>query len=404
MPAEPLNETHASPFRIGLFWLGIQAVWGALLGISLQARTIELSAGVDALVAYGRLATAGALVAAIVQVAVGPWSDARRARGSRRIEFYAFGAVGGAIAIGFFYGAKSFVGLSLSYLALQATLNCAIGPYQAIIPDVVPRARFGVASSWMAALQSAGNAVGALLAAFVTSAAVLGGSLAALLLGTVAATGVRLRRLPLLPAPPRRRIVITRAFVDLFVSRALVYVGFYTLLGYLLFYVNGVLGAHEIAAAKQQSGALILAFTLFGALGAAVAARPSDRVDKRLVATIGGIVVAAALGTFVATHSLPWAIAATLIAGVGWGIFLVADWAIACRILPPGALATTMGMWNLAIILPQIIAPAVTTTVLARLGIAGGPQGPRAAFVLALVETLVGIAWLWRLSRSAIGE
>lgn len=404
MPAKPRNVPGPSPLRIGLFWLGIQAVWGALLGISLQARTIELSGGANALLAYGRLATAGALVAAIVQIAVGPWSDARRARGSRRIEFYAIGAVVGAIAVACFYRSETFLELSLSFLVLQAGLNCAIGPYQAIIPDVMPRERFGVASSWMAALQSAGNAIGALLAAFVSNATVLGGSLAVLLLGTGAATSAGLRGRVFSPPAPRARLVITRAFVDLFVSRALVYIGFYTLLGYLLFYVSGVLGAHAIATAKQQSGALILAFTLCGAIGAAVAARPSDRADKRLVATIGGVVVAVALATFVATHSLGWATVATLIAGVGWGVFLVADWAIACRILPPGALATTMGVWNLALILPQIVAPALTTAVLAKLGIAGGTQGPRAAFVLALIETLAGIAWLWRLSRSAIGE
>jgi hypothetical protein len=88
---------------------------------------------------------------------------------------------------------------------------------------------------------------------------------------------------------------------------------------------------------------------------------------------------------------------------LGWGVFLVADWAIACRILPQGALATTMGVWNLAVILPQIIAPAVTTAVLARLALTGA-QGPRAAFTLAAGETLIGIAWLWRLSPITIGE
>ena len=93
-----------NPFRLALFWLGIQAVWGALLGISLQSRTIELAPG-DALIAYGRLATAGAIVAAIVQVVVGFYSDARRRGGSRRVEFYVAGALGGAVAIEFFFGA-----------------------------------------------------------------------------------------------------------------------------------------------------------------------------------------------------------------------------------------------------------------------------------------------------------
>jgi MFS family permease len=389
--------------RLGLYWLGIQAVWGALLGISLQARTIELVGGSGALLAYGRLATMGAVVAAIVQVAVGPWSDARRRRGSRRIEFYVAGTLVGGVALWFFFGAQNFGALTLAFVMLQAGLNVAIGPYQAIIPDAIARAKFGVASSWMAALQSAGNAFGAVLAAYVNDARILAGSLTALLIGTAAVTCAHLRGLRLERAAVREPVRVTRAFVDLFVSRALVYIGFYTLLGYLLFYVRDVLVPPTLGAVKSESGILILVFTLVGALGAAAAARPSDRSDKRLVATIGGGIVIVALGIFIFSHGFAGAAAATLVAGLGWGVFLVADWAIACRVLPPGALATTMGIWNLAVILPQIIAPALTTAVLSRLALTGA-QGPRVAFALAAGETLVGIAWLWRLSPMTIGE
>ena len=398
MPARTPN-----PLRLGLFWLGIQAVWGALLGISLQARTIELAGGANAVLAYGRLATLGAVVAAVVQVAVGPWSDARRRHGSRRIEFYIAGALTGAAGLAFFFGARDFGALTLAFVAVQAGLNVAIGPYQAIIPDVIARAKFGIASSWMAALQSAGNALGAIVAAYAGDARLLAGALIALLAGTGAVTCTHLRGLTLEPASAREPVRVTRAFVDLFISRALVYVGFYTLLGYLLFYVRDVLAAPSLAASKSESGVLILVFTLVGALGAALAAKPSDRLDKRIVASIGGGIVIAALALFVVSHGFVGAAAATLIAGLGWGVFLVADWAIACRILPQGALATTMGVWNLAVILPQIIAPAVTTAVLARLALTGA-QGPRAAFALAAGETLIGIAWLWRLSPITIGE
>lgn len=399
MPAKRPN-----PLRLGLFWLGIQAVWGALLGISLQARTIELVTSANALVAYGRLATTGAVVAALVQIVVGPLSDARRRRQSRRIEFYAFGALAGAFALAWFYAAGNFAALTLSFVALQAGLNVAIGPYQAIIPDVMPRSRFGTASSWMAALQSAGNAVGAVLAAYVANARILTGTLIALLLGTAAATCTHVRKLHIEPAPRREPLRFTRAFGDLFVSRALVYVGFYTLLGYLFFYVARVLSAPTLAAAKSESGVLILVFTLMGAIGAGAAARPSDRLDKRLVATAGGAIVIVALGIFIASHTFVPAALATLVAGFGWGVFLAADWAIACRVLPPGALATTMGVWNLAVILPQIVAPALTTTVLLRLALSVGSQGPKVAFALAAGETLVGVAWLWRLPARALGE
>jgi len=399
MPAKTPNA-----FRLGLFWLGIQAVWGALLGISLQARTIELVAGSNALLAYGRLATIGAVVAAVVQIAVGPLSDARRRHGSRRIEFYIVGAGAGAFALAGFFAAGNFGALTLAFVALQAALNFAIGPYQAIIPDAIPRSQFGRASSWMAALQSAGNALGAVLAATINDGRVLASSLIVLLGGTAAATCVHVRRIVLEAPKPRERLRITRAFADLFVSRALVYVGFYTLLGYLLFYVTDVLGMPSLAAAKLRSGELILAFTVMGALGAAAAARPSDRLDKRLVATAGGAIVVAALGGFIVAHTFAGAAAATLVAGLGWGVFLAADWAIACRVLPPGALATTMGIWNLAVILPQIVAPALTTAVLARLTLAASAAGPKTAFALAAIETLVGVAWLWRLPSGALGE
>lgn len=398
-----MRAGKADPFRLALFWLGIQAVWGALLGISLQSRTIELVPS-GALVAYSYLARDGAFVAAIVQLGIGFWSDARRRNGSRRIEFYIAGAMLGAAAVVAFYGAANFAELTIAFIALQAGLNVAIGPYQAIVPDFVERSRFGRASSWMAALQSVGNAVGALCATLVNDARLLGGMLGALVLSTCAITCRHIRALPLQAEGAPVRIQMTRAFGDLFISRALVYVGFYTLLGYLLFYVNGVLGAPSIEIARRQTGILILCFTLVGVVGAVLAARPSDRLDKRLVATCGGLTMAIALVLFILSHSFTGAIVATVVAGLGWGIFLVADWALVCRILPQGTLAFTMGVWNLALILPQLVAPWLTTAVLQALAVASSSQGPRWAFGLAVCETLLGIAWLWRLSHSAVGE
>jgi MFS family permease len=395
-----------SPARLAAFWLGAQALWGALLGVSLQSRSIEL-APATAIVSYSYLAAIGAVVAAIVQVAVGPWSDWRRRHGSKRLEFYVFGTIAGAVALIAFYDATNFATLTTALIALQATLNVAAGPYQAIIPDTIPRDRLGIASSWMSGLQSLGNAVGAVFASVITNGRVLGAALAAFLVACAGVTVAHVRGLQLQPPPPHERFRVTRAFVDLFISRALVYVGFYTLVGYLLFYVTEVLGVPAGAAAQRQTGILILAFTVLAAAGAGVAAKPTDRMDKRIVATIGCGGTIAALLLFVLSHDMVLAVVATALAGLGWGVFLVADWAIACRILPPGALASTMGIWNVAVAGPQIVAPLLTAAVLQRLGVAGaasGSVGPRIAFGLALCETMLGIAWLWRLSRCAVGE
>jgi MFS family permease len=331
------------------------------------------------------------------------WSDARRKRGSRRIEFYVAGTAGGAAAIAAFYGAPTFAILTVAYVALQATLNLAIGPYQAILPDFVEPRRLGAASSWLAALQSVGNAIGAICASLIADARMLAGTIDALLIATCAATVAHVRGLPVREVPEHAPFRLTMPFADLFVSRALVYVGFFTLVGYLFFYVQAALGVDALAQAKQQTGLLILVFTIVGAAGAALAAKPSDRFDQRFVAMAGGGVMVLALALFIAAHALVWAAVATCAAGIGWGIFLVADWALACRIMPAGSAASTMGAWNLALVLPQIAAPAFTTWFLGRFQ-PSAAAAPREAFGLAICEILLGIGWLLRLPASRNGE
>ena len=175
----------------------------------------------------------------------------------------------------------------------------------------------------MAALQSVGNAIGALAASFIANAKLLASVLGGLLVVTCAVTSLHARGLPLRePERSGSELRITRPFVDLFISRALIYVGFYTLLGYLLFYVEAVLGATSLAGARQQTGILIVTFTIVGAAGAALAFRPSDRLDKRLVATIGAAAFIVALAIFIASSTFLGVATATVIAGLGWGVFL----------------------------------------------------------------------------------
>ena len=40
-----------------------------------------------------------------------------------------------------------------------------------------------------------------------------------------------------------------------------------------------------------------------------------------------------------------------------------------------------MGIWNLAIVLPQIVAPALTTLVLAAFVLGGGAQAPQSGLL-----------------------
>ncbi len=401
------NEpARAEAARLCALYGGIQLVWGAVLAVSLQARVIALERH-GAIVSYAVVAASGALVATVVQLAAGSLSDRHRARTGRRDGFYVAGITFAIPALAWFYAAPTFAQFGVAFVFLEAAMNVAGGPYQAVIPDYVEPWRRGRASAWMSAYQSLGNAAGLLVAGFVHDLRAVASLLAAALTTTYAITATHLRTLAMgsdgrtytsdhlhAGTPPARRAT----FAALLLSRGLINVGFFTLLGFLLFFVRDALHVRG-SVLEMQTALLFLTFTLSAVVGAVAGARPSDRYDKRLVVTSAVGLTALALAVLAATSSLDVAYGAAAFAGVGWGAFASADWALATALLPQRAMATAMGIWNVATTVPQVIAPLVAAPLVVRFERVHAGLGVRAAVVLALLEFVAGAALIWRLPR-----
>lgn len=387
---------RANAALLGVFWFGIQVVWGAILSIALQARSVALAPR-EGLRDYAVLAAVGALLAAAVQIGIGPLADRRRGIVGHRLEFYALGVGAALPTLGWFFVAPAYWQLVVAFLVLQVTMNVAVGPYQAVIPDYVAPAQSGGAAAWMASLQSLGNACGLVVAGFVSRLAVVGGVLAAVLAATYAVTALHLRRVVPRPAADVA-IALDAPFRTLLASRGCINLGFYTLLGFLFFYVRDSLHAAD---ARTGTAIAFLSFTLCGILGAVLGGRPADRYDKRVVVSVANAVGAVCLLGVAAASRLEVAYAAAACAGLAWGAFFTADWALACTVLPRGAMASAMGIWNVATTLPQVLAPLVTAPLIAAANRAHPGLGPRAAIVLATCEFTVGALWLWRLPAAA---
>lgn len=365
-------------------------MWGAILGISLQSRATELSGstahGANAVNAYAIVAAAGAALAALTQVVVGFLSDRRRAQVGHRRESYLVGIAIAIPALVAFYIAPTYGGFLIAFAGLQIGMNVFGGPYQAAVPDHVPAARSGAASAWMSGYQFVGQCIGLVIATFARD--LLAGILIAVVLaGSFAVTFAHLQRLALGVQTRARGLVVNRDFGTVLVSRACINLGFYTFVGFLFFFVRDVLGGLD---ARRTTGLLFLAFTLAGVLGAFLAGRAADRADKRTVVSIAGAAIAVTLAVLAGARSLQAVLIAGTLAGVAWGAFFTADWAIAYVVLPADAMAAAMGVWNLAAALPQIAAPLVGAGITA-LG------GTRAVQVAVIVEFLLGTLWLWRL-------
>jgi MFS family permease len=388
----------ARPGRISALWFGIQAVWTAILGVFLQSRAAELAPG-DDVRAYAWIAAGGALVGALVQLAAGFASDRRIARTGHRRDFYACGVGLAVPALFAFFAAPSFAWLVVAFVALQIGMNVAGGPYQAAISDAVDEDRRGRASAWMSVSSFAGSVTGLIVSATLAGLAAAA-ALAAALVGGAAIALAHLRTLP--PAAVRpASLRITAAMATVLASRAAINVGFYTLFGFLFFFVRESL---HVADPRTTTGELFLAFTLAGIVGAAASGRAADRFDKRIVVGVAAIAISLAVGAFALAATLPVAFAAAAASGCAWGAFFTADWAIAYAVLPRGAMAAAMGVWNLAAAVPQIVAPAITAPLVGALDAQRAGLGPRVALLLVAVEFVLGAALLWRLSPAAIAR
>ena len=377
---------------------GIQLVWGAILAVSLQARCIELSPR-NGVGVYATLAAAGAFLATLVQVAAGLLSDARRRETGERRPFYTVGVMLALPALGWFYLAPDLTQLRAAFLALEVALNVTLAAYQAAIPDYVSPEDRGIASSWMSGYQSLGNAAGLVLAGFVHDARVVALGLAAPLFASYRVTFGHVHRLTAQPFGALAPMSLRGPLGVLLASRGLTNVGFYTLLGFLLFYVHESLGVSG-AAVAAQTALLFLTFTLTAVAGAGLAAGPVDRVDKRVVASWANGVLVAGLALFALAPNLAWGYAAAVLAGAAWGAFVTADWAMASTLLPQNAMSTAMAVWNVATTLPQVFAPLLTAPLLLHFDAVRAGLGPRVAFGLALAEFALGAVFVWRLPRA----
>jgi MFS family permease len=149
-------------------------------------------------------------------------------------------------------------------------------------------------------------------------------------------------------------------------TRLLMMLGINTVQAFLQYYFHDVLGSND---QEKQVANFIIVLTLTAALTTFFGGWLSTRFGrKRMVYLSGGLMTAVA-GIFIADNFLAAAgtisqISAINIAtlggaifGLGYGAYLSVDWALVADVLPNHKnFARDMGVWNIALTLPQVVA------------------------------------------------
>jgi MFS family permease len=419
------------------YWFGLNFLWGAVTTIVLPALVENVTPEAIQTTALALVAGLQALVAIVVQPLSGAISDELHSPWGRRRPLMVAGVALQLLSLGLLaLVGSSYVGIVVAMLLVELFSNTAQGPYQGLLPDVVPMGRRGAAAAALGVGQLAGQVVGVALAglavavgdvqlAIALSAVAVGIGTAVTVAGVrepadskpdggqdaaragldVGRTGLGLFdasrwRIPFRSTVLRvwgRDVLEHRDYMWVLVSRLAILMATGTFQPFVYFFLKDSLGlAGDTAAAVVPLAALVV-------LVAVVAAVPGGRLTERW-GRVRTVRAAAAIGT---VGSLAFALAPSYESlfimaipfGAALGIFLAADWALMVDLVPQAESGRYLGLSNTVTAGAALLAVAIGGPIADLVNQWSFGAGYRAIFALAGVEFLFGVVALLRVSE-----
>jgi len=406
-PTAELPRTQL--IRISLYWLGLSSIF---IGVTqILSGRIQFDEG-SPLYSPGSeggtlfaLTVVGALIAALVQPTIGSISDYTISRWGRRKPYIFIGSV---LDVAFLYGiatSNSIVAVAAFMALLQISANFAQGPFQGYVPDLVPARQVGLASALVGLFQVLGNAVGFGIgsAAVATDSFFLGTmALGALELATMVSVVWRVGegRSPR-PRHGRSWLSIAReawatdilkehSFLWLVSSRLFFLMGATMLINLSLFYFAQTFGLPQDKAGAANFPVLA-AVVVGNILTVLPAGRISDRIGRKPVIYVACAVAGTGMLIVALAPTIPVVIVGAALFGAGSGMFLAVDWALMTDIIPKASSGRYMGISNVATATAGIFSLLTGGKLMDIVnGLATYGDGPRAAFLLAVVYFALG--------------
>jgi len=396
---------------ISVYWFALNFHWMPMLSVIVSTHILTLVPEYEKARVLGYVMAMGAFVAMIVQPLAGAASDRCTHSLGRRRPFVVAGTLGNCLALMAMAYAPGLWPFAIAFFFVQMMNNISGGAYQGLIPDLVPEEERGKASGFMGLMTMLGSIVSIVICGVMVEAGLLVHTywlIAGVLIAGMLLTLYGVRERPLETTPPfewrsflRQFWVDPRRFPDfawVWVTRALVMLGFYTLLEFLNYYLRDVLGMTNFVGATAQVSALVL---VGATLSTFVSGSLSDRAGRRLLVCVAGLLMGTTALAFLLTDSFGVVLAFGVVFGLGYGAYISVDWALAVDVLPSaGTAGKDLGIWSIAVTLPQVIAPLVGGQII-HYGNQWGPGlGYRAVYLTAFLYIACGAVLVWRIRRA----
>jgi MFS family permease len=357
--------TNAALLRLSAFGFGITGFFMAMDTIVLPTLVLAVAPEGAKNTFLGALGLSGMIVAALVQPMVGWYSDRTSTPLGRRTPFILWSSIFVAVGLGGLGFISNYSSLFILWVFIQANASIGYGPFHALIRDLVPVDRIGVASSLKILADGAGGVTliaisGALIGNYTGRETVIWLWTTLGILAFALVSGAVISSLTVILRERAARVSFGRPLDALrdraglhphlpwfLVSRYLTITAIFVFPTYGLFFLRDVVGA---ANPPQTFGIMIL--SIGGALVASVypAGWLSDRFGRKPMVISGGLAAAVATLALVTADTLPEVVLIASVAGAAVGMVLTASWALANELGTEGREGQHMGVVNLATI------------------------------------------------------
>ncbi len=363
LPTPGIPWTHLGLLRLSGFGFGMIGFLLAMDTVVLPVLLLGVAPEALKNTYLGVLGIGGLIIAALVQPVVGRLSDRTRSPLGRRVPYLLWGCLmvcAGLVGIGL---APSYGVLLLVWLFIQANLNIGYGPYQALIRDLVPVGRIGVASSIKILSEVIGSTLLIIAAGFLIQRT--GGpdfiswkwtTLGLMMLVLTSSTVVTSVIVRAREAASELTQQVSGLAIEtvkglhphlkwFLVSRLLMITAIYAFPTYGLFFLRDYIGLENPA---ESLSTMIPAVGVALAVGAYATGWVSDQVGRKPVILIGAVGACLSTLWMLTADSTGEVVIIATVMGASIGTLMSSSWALANDLGTSGKEGLHMGIVNLA--------------------------------------------------------
>ena len=351
--------------RITIFGFSLNTLWNAMSSILLPVLVMSAAPG-EKNTYLGYITFSGILLAIIVQPLAGYFSDNFGFSWGRRRPYILIGAVISALLIPLFGFASGILSIFIIYCLLQISSNTAHGPWQGLIPDMVPQNERGKASGFKGFVEILGAVIGIQITGYFLSQRFTGavstglfislGILSFSIIITMLVTLIFIREnggrdinRPKFTQIMARTFYVNLksepAFVIFIISRFLFLLPLLILRMFSLYLLQDYI---QIADPVAGTSNLILIVGLCLVVMVFPAGFITDRIGRKPVIVVSGLISALGFLVLLLWNNYAAAMLGGALIGLANGAFMSSSWAMATDLVKKDEEAKFLGLTNLA--------------------------------------------------------